>query len=94
MNQTTFKPEGDLTFQTIATIQEQIKASLKSAQEGSFVFDLSAIDKCDSAGLALLIDSVSNLRKQSIRYQLVGLSQDIQSLATFYEVESLLMSER
>lgn len=90
MNEIIFKPEGSLSFGTISVLQEQIKNMLKSLDGNTFVFDMSAIDKCDSAGLALLIDTVSKLKKQSVRYQFIGITTDICSLAKFYEVESLL----
>jgi len=90
MGQVIFKPEGALTFGTIAGFQALIKKSIRSLKNETLVFDLSMTEKCDSAGLALLIDSVAQLKKQSLSYEFVGLSRDLRSLAKFYEVEQLL----
>lgn len=90
MSAITFKPEGDLTFNTISGIQDQILKTLKSLEDNTFVFDLSAIEKCDSAGLALLIDTISRLKRRSLNYQFLGVKPDLTSLAKFYEVELLL----
>ncbi|WP_367605770.1 lipid asymmetry maintenance protein MlaB [Legionella sp. W05-934-2] len=90
MDAITFKPEGALSFGTIAVLQDEINHILKSLDNKPLIFDLSAIVKCDSAGLALLIDSISQLKKRELNYQFKGVSKEIRSLAKFYEIDNLL----
>lgn len=91
MNDTTFKPEGTLSFATVMPLHEKVKRQIKTIKSEMFTIDLSNVKQFDSSGLALLIDLISQLKKQSLKYQFVGLSPDLCSLAKFYEVESLLV---
>ncbi len=91
MESISFRPSGNLCFDNVTALQDEIKKSLKSIKEEAFVIDLSGIEKCDSAGLALLIDTISRLKKKSLKYQFIGISPELYSLAKFYDIESLLV---
>lgn len=90
MNLLSFKLEGDLLFDTIKSYQTTFSAALKANQQTPFSVDLSGVNRCDSAGLAFLIDMVCHFKQHGNQYEFEGLSSNLLSLAKFYEVDNLL----
>ncbi len=54
--------------------------------------DLSAITHCDSAGIAVLLETKTRLAKQQRQVVFINATQQLHDLATFLKVADLLFS--
>jgi phospholipid transport system transporter-binding protein len=61
--------------------------------QGSAVFDLAALKHVDTAGLAWLIQVLSQAKAKSLQVQLRGMPAQMHSLATVSDVLGLLPTE-
>ncbi len=80
---------GDLTFATVAALQQASQRLLTRAS-GEITIDLSGIRRADSAGLALLVEWLRLAKKQNKRLTLINLPQQLLTMAKTYDLQRLL----
>lgn len=85
-----FKPESDLTFRSVASYRAKLYALLAKDFGDKFCLDLSEVNYCDSAGLALLIEAKKLCDQKNKIFEVAGLSSETLSLAEFCGVKSIL----
>lgn len=84
-----YRLQAPLTFASVAGIRGQGLQLIDSQAQG-LTFDLQAVPTVDSAGLALLIDWLSEARAKSRTLRYVQPPQALLSLAKLSEVERLI----
>ena len=62
------------------------------ATAGTAIIDLSQTTRVDTAGLALLVHFVARIRRQGRKAQLVGKSENLQTLIGLYNLPADLIS--
>ncbi|MDZ4731147.1 MAG: STAS domain-containing protein [Xanthomonadales bacterium] len=80
---------GDLTFKTVkdlATEAETLFGASKSIKQ----LDLSAVERVDSSGLALLLEWQASAKNRGALLQILHAPDDLISLAKLCEAEDLL----
>lgn len=85
-----FKPGAELTFNNVVSLRDKLYLSLMGDSCNRFCLDLSDVTHCDSAGLALLIEAKKLCRHNNKTFEVIGISQETQSLVEFCGVESIL----
>lgn len=80
----TIRLPATLSFDTVTELFRQ------SQNEQSGVIDLSLVQDCDSAGVALLVNMVGRLRRKGLPVEVIGASPKIRQLAHFYELDFLI----
>lgn len=81
---------GGLNFSTVPDLMNQVNALLPAsptAEQSDLVFDFSQVTECNSAALALILESVEKARLKNITLQFVGLPATLLSIAKAYGVE-------
>lgn len=86
-----FEPSTALTFATVSGDKQRLLAFLDETPTKAWVFDLSQVKSCDSAGLALLLEAKRLSEKRNINCHFDGISDDIKSLIRFCGVNELLL---
>jgi phospholipid transport system transporter-binding protein len=79
--------QGALTVDNAASLLNELKPHL---ERGIQTLDLSAVEKVDSAALALIFGSLRQSRAAGHELRLAGLSANILTLAELYGVAELL----
>ncbi|WP_133130075.1 STAS domain-containing protein [Legionella yabuuchiae] len=82
--------EGELTFNTVQTNLKRLSDLLVNQAVNRLKLDLTHIKKCDSAGLALLVEAKRLSKKHKKQVEILGASQAIYALAEFCGVEVVL----
>ena len=77
-----------LTFQTARGALERGLAALRAGQT---VFDLASVKLADSSGVAVLLELQRQARKAGVTVSFINLPVSLQSLATLYGVDTLLV---
>ena len=90
MNKINFKPGSELTFKSVVSIRAQLYKALMNDTSDRFCLDLTDVNHCDSAGLALLIEARKLCKKNNKIFEVIGISPETQSLAEFCGVKSIL----
>lgn len=80
----TIKLPASLSFASAAGLFRQSKA------EQSGIIDLTQVQDCDSAGIALLVNIIGRLRRLGVPVKIIGVSDKIRQLAHFYELDFLI----
>lgn len=88
----TFKPGSELTFKSVVSVRAKLYKALMDDTSNRFCLDLSEVQHCDSAGLALLIEARKLCKQGNKSFEVVGISPETQSLAEFCGVKSILES--
>lgn len=83
----TLKLAGELDSETV----QLLWARRKEATDGVQAFDLSALTRVDTAGVALLIHFVSLARRQGNEVKLAGASDKLQTLVQLYNLPDGLL---
>ncbi len=78
---------GDLTHITVAS--ERLLNELIKKQHKTVYFDLSEVDRVDTAGLAWLIHCFSDLRQRGVRLELQHIPDQLQKLMLLGQVSNL-----
>lgn len=86
------QPGTELTFESVIAIRAQVLHDLKRCSEPFFCLNLSQVQYCDSAGLALLIEIKKLCTQKNKILTIENCSTDIQDLAEFCGVKDILMS--
>lgn len=89
-NTTWFAPQENLNFETVIGLQAQIAKQLLQDKTGIFGLDLSKVLHCDSAGLALLIETKKMCQQSNKQFVTKGISTETLALAEFCGVKSIL----
>jgi phospholipid transport system transporter-binding protein len=79
--------QGALTVENSASLLNELKPHL---ERGIQTLDLSAVEKVDSAALALIFSSLRQSRAAGHELRLAGLPANILTLAELYGVAELL----
>lgn len=90
MSESYFKPSTMLTFSTVHSDGERLHAFFRETSSDALYIDLSEVEQCDSAGLALLIEAKRLSRQYHKTLTIKGMPRVVLSLATFCGVESML----
>jgi phospholipid transport system transporter-binding protein len=85
-----FKPLKALTFATVAADRVRLIALLNESPSTAIHCDLSAVETCDSAGLALLIDMRRLCGQYGRTLRIEHIPEGVRALATLYGVELIL----
>ena len=88
-----FVPSDVLTFDTVSSDLARLSAHLKQYAKTTLVLNMEHVTHCDSAGLALLIQARRLCQEQQSVLRIKGMSQAILDLATFCDVDKLLIGE-
>lgn len=86
----TFKPSDKLTFQTVQADRGRLVRQLNDSVMTTLFFDLSQVDLCDSAGLALLIETKRLCKQHNKKLVIEGMPQSVHALAEFCGLETIL----
>ncbi len=79
-----------MTFETVQSDCERLLRYCSSTKDKILHLDLSEINHCDSAGLALLIEAKRLCRERKKICKIIGISKSIQALAEFCGVSEIL----
>lgn len=85
-----FEPSVHLTFDTVESDRKRLLTSLQSSDACGLRLDLSRIQQCDSAGLALLIEAKKLCRHYSKSFEIEGMPNVVRDLAKFCGVDAIL----
>lgn len=83
-----FSISGDLVFATVGRLLEEGKQHLATARQP--VFDLAGVERCDSAGLALLIEWLDIAMARGVRPVFQNVPKALQGIAKLSNAESLI----
>lgn len=84
-----FRLTGDLTFATAARLWQLSQKILKQSPD-PVVIDLSAVQRIDSAGLALLIEWLRFARKYNTQLTFLHCPEQLVTMAGVHDLEDLL----
>lgn len=88
----TFKPGSELTFKSVVSVRAKLYKALMGDTTDRFCLDLSEVTRCDSAGLALIIEARKLCKQNNKVFDVIGISPETQSLAEFCGVKSILQT--
>lgn len=92
MNKTSeFIPSDVLTFDTVSPDLARFALHLERHPKTTLVLNLEYVKHCDSAGLALLIQARRLCQEKQSTLRIKGMSQALLDLATFCDVDKLLV---
>lgn len=83
------KVSGELTFASVIQILEQSRGLFAQAGE-SIEVDLGAVERVDSAGLALLIEWMRAARTLDKSIRFLDLPEQMRAIATASDLDSIL----
>lgn len=84
----TLRLEGELDRDTLLSVWEQ-RETLVNAIE---LIDVSALERVDSSGLALLVHLREIATQQGGALRFVGIGDKLQSLITLYNLQQIIVS--
>lgn len=82
-----------LTLSNINRILLNLTKQIIPQEQCHYVIDLSSASQCDSAGLAGIIELLRKMKKNQNTVVFKGVPQQMQLLADFCGVDSLLLKE-
>ena len=91
LNQQQYLVTGTVDFSTAPELGRQAKNYFKAHQKGEAAgveIDLSKIDACNSAGLALMLEIVKDAKAKNIEVKFINLPGTLLTIAKAYGVES------
>lgn len=87
-----FKPSDVLTFDTVQANNCRLQKVLNQrADVHSIRVDLSEVTRCDSTGLALLIEIKRLCNQKNMAFAMDHMSESLSGLAEFCGVDSVLL---
>lgn len=92
MSKQVFKPAAVMTFATAQADRLRLFDSCRANGRDELIIDLSDVTQCDSAGMALLIESKRLCKEHRQSCKIIGMSPAILSLAEFCGVQNILVS--
>lgn len=91
LNQQQYLVTGTVDFSTVPELGRQAKNYFKSRQQGEATaveIDLSKVEACNSAGLALMLEIVKDAKSNNIEVKFINLPGTLLTIAKAYGVES------
>jgi len=79
---------GVLDFDSVAKLRPQLRRYLRSGE--SITVNLKRVGRCNSAGLALLLQWVEDSRQQGAMIQFRNLPHSLTEIADLYNLKSLI----
>ena len=81
----------DVTMNNLPLVQKEFTELTESKEIHNILFDLSAVKKSDTAGVAALVELIHVMKTKHIKGQvgLVGLSKNLESLLLVTKVSSM-----
>jgi len=92
MSKQVFKPSRTLTFDTVQSNSNKLLELFGHDKEDLLHLDLSEVTKCDSAGLALLVEAKRLSKKYHKTLVIMKMPAAIAALAEFCGVDEMLRS--
>lgn len=83
---------NNLNISTVKFERDRLLSRIKNNQAQMVVIDLSLVENCDTSGIVFLIDIKKQCIKYSKKLQFTKVPQKIIDLATFYEVDEILVN--
>ncbi len=83
-----------LTFGTVQKTQRELSEFIQNKKNARICLDLSKVNTCDSAGLALLLDAKKQCLRLKKAFEIVNMPEDTKRLAAFCGVDDLLEVEQ
>lgn len=93
MKRSTFKPGSELTFNSVTSVYTSLSNAVTKKKEINICLDLSEVTRCDSAGLALLIELRRLCQHHKKTLEINGVPSQLQSLAEFCGVSRMLVNK-
>ena len=90
MNGQVFEPSSHLTFDTVELDRKRLHKYLQLPDVHNLCLDLSHVKRCDSAGLALLIEAKRLCMRFKKAFEIKGMPDVIHDLAEFCGVDAIL----
>lgn len=90
VGQGTLRLEGELGFATVAGVLAEGREAIATSQGSPLVLDLSAVDKSDSAGVALLLDWLREARSRQVTLDIQGVPAQLAEIARLGGLASLI----
>ena len=90
MSDQAFQPSSQLTFDTVESDRKRLLHYVRSSDTLHLRLDLSQVKQCDSAGLALLIETKRLCRHYNKSFEMEGMPSVIHDLAKFCGVDDIL----
>lgn len=87
-----FIPSKNMVFATVETDKVRLRQFLSHFDEKEWQFDLSEVNLCDSAGVALLIEAERLSKHKDLQCHFYGATAAMKSLIQFCGVEKVLFS--
>ena len=85
---------GRLETETTASLWRQVVSKLAETQPKMLVIDAQALEYCDGAGIALLLELKRRQDENKGSIQIVGLKPDFEQLMTLFDPGQLSKPER
>lgn len=73
--------DGELNLQTVPDVSKQLPELLSGLKDESLTFDLAAVSRSDSAGVALLIEVMQLAKKANLKLNFSNLPQQMKDIA-------------
>lgn len=87
-----FIPSTQMTFETVIEDKRRLNAFFENLTQQKWIFDLTQVTSCDSAGVALLIEAKRLSQTQQRICQFQGISSAMQMWIQFCGVEDVLFT--
>lgn len=84
-----WRVSGALSMDTVEAV---LAASMSTGLPEDGIVDLTAVDRVDSAGIALLLAWARRAASESRKIAFAGIPESMRSLASLYGVEELLVA--
>ncbi len=88
-----FKPSTEITFNTVQSDSKRLRKYCLNKKRTHFALDLSEVTRCDSAGLALLIEAKRLTKSQNKTCHFNHMPKSILALAQFCGVDAILLGD-
>lgn len=89
-----FLPEKTLVFAAAMLNWRRFEQFSQQCQERTVVIDLKHVEKCDSAGLAFLIEAKKCCYQQQKRCHVINIPSEMLSLVQFCHLEAVILESK
>jgi len=86
----TLRLEGDLGFATVGGIVDAGRAAIAATTASRLVLDLGAVEKSDSAGVALILDWMRAAKARQVEVEVRGVPAQLALIARLGGLASLI----
>jgi ABC-type transporter Mla MlaB component len=91
MSTSLFRFTEKMVFTTVDAETKRLTTFIHQLNSPTLLLDVSAIIRCDSAGMALLIESKRLAQKYKKKCQIIGMTSRLEELAQFYGLVPVLI---